>query len=135
VAVCWAPPGRDNRGIPGAQFKEVIDLIRRKGGTFVALVTGLATALSLASALRLVLGLFNDVAGRWFGRIRGVLLGGREFGLQLCHLGLETRDLRIELFKVSFQCRASCARVRPCGHHDAIAYSMAENRTSAIWQP
>ena len=94
-------------------FEALIDLIGRQERPLVTRVLGLSAAFAFFPVRRFVLGFFDDVARRRLGGVGGVLFGCCEFRLQLRNLGLE-------LFKLLFQNGASCARVRPCGRHDAI---------------
>ena len=123
----WQLAGNDRPETIGAlgvvEFEALIDLVAGKRIAIVFGMSGLATAFAFAAVLGFILGIFDNIAGGRLGRIGGVFLGGSKFRLQL-------RNSRLKLFKLLFPSGASCARVRPCGGHNAIRYSIAENATS-----
>src|SRR5260370_1003395 len=91
----------------------ILNLVIGKERPLVTRMAWLPAAFSFLAVLWLVFGLLDDVAGGGLRRVGGVLLGSREFRLQL-------RNAGVKWFKPLLQLGASCARLRPCDVHNAI---------------
>jgi hypothetical protein len=73
----------------GALQLGILDLIIGKRRSLVTRVSQLPAAFSLAAALTLRFGFFDNITGGWLRRVGGILLGGREFRPEFCHLHAE----------------------------------------------